>query len=107
LPQVAIICVSEDRLQKIAAAVLSSLGAEAAANVSYHQPDPFIAYLKSLPVPTPVVKKDGVKTRHGYKVKSSAPTLTDEERRQREKLANQTMAESMRTRVKTPSKKNL
>jgi hypothetical protein len=105
LPQVAIICLSEDRLQKIAAAIAGSLGTEAAANVSYHQPDPFIVYLKS--VPMPVVKKNAVKMNRGYKVKSSAPTLTDEERRQREELANKMMAESMRPKIKTPSKKIL
>jgi hypothetical protein len=93
LPQVAIICVSEDRLQKIAAAVLGSLGAEAAARVTYFQPDPFIAHLKTLPVPVP---KDSVTTSRGYKVKRSAPALTEEERRQREELANKMMAEIMR-----------
>jgi hypothetical protein len=93
LPQVAIICVSEDRLQKIAAAASGCLGAEAAAKVAYYQPDQFIAHLKTLPVPVP---KDSVTTSHGYKVKRSAPALTDEERRQREELANKMMAEAMR-----------
>jgi|CZKV01.1.fsa_nt_gi hypothetical protein len=93
LPQVAIICVSEDRLQKIAAAVSGSLGADAAARVAYYQPDQFIAHLKTLPAPVP---KDSATTSHGYKVKRSAPALTDEERRQREELANKMMAEAMR-----------
>ncbi|MEI6196406.1 MAG: type IV secretion system DNA-binding domain-containing protein, partial [Verrucomicrobiota bacterium] len=93
LPQVAIICVSEDRLQKISAAVLGSLGSEVASLVAYYQPDQFIAYLKTLPVPVP---KDSVTTHHGYKVKRSAPKLTVEEQRQREDLANQMMAEAMR-----------
>jgi hypothetical protein len=93
LPQVAIICVSEDRLQKIAAAVSGSLGAEAAARVTYFQPDQFIAHLKTLPVSVP---KDSVTTSHGYKVKRSAPALTEAEQRQREELANKMMAEAMR-----------
>ena len=93
LSQVAVICVSEDRLQKIAAAVAGSLGAEAAARISYHQPDQFIAHLKALPSPVP---KDSVTMKHGYKVKRSAPKLTVEERRQREQVANQMMAEAMR-----------
>ena len=93
LPQVAIICVSEDRLQKIAAAVSASFGADAAARVAYYQPDQFIAHLKTLPVPVP---KESVTTSHGYKVKRSAPALTDEERRQREEIANKMMAEAMR-----------
>jgi hypothetical protein len=101
VPQVAIICVSEDRLQKIAVAVSGSLGAEAAARVAYYQPDPFIAYLKTLPPPqaAPVTKR-------GYRVKRSMPALTDEEQRQREEIANQRMAEAIQQKIKTPSKKN-
>ena len=91
--QVAIICVSQDRLQKIAAAVTGSLGTEAAARVAYYEPDQFIAYLKTLPVPVP---QDAVTTHHGYKVKRSAPKLTAEERRQREDTANRMLAEAMR-----------
>jgi len=95
LPQVAIICVDVERLQKIAAAVSGSLGAEAAARVVYFAPDPFIAYLKTLPVPVP---KDSITTHHGYKVKRSAPKLTVEEQRQREDTANRAMAEAMRSK---------
>ena len=93
VPQVAVICVSQDRLQKIAAAVTGSLGAEASARVAYYEPDQFIAYLKTLPVP---VSLNAVTTHHGYKVKRSAPKLTAEERRQREETANRLMAEAMR-----------
>jgi hypothetical protein len=93
LPQVAIICVSADRLQKIAVAVSDSLGAEAAARVAYYQPDQFIAYLKTVPVEIP---KEKITVRRGYKVKRSAPALTEAEQRQREELANQMMAEAMR-----------
>jgi hypothetical protein len=93
LPQVAVICVSEERLQKIAAAVSGSLGMEAAARVAYYQPDPFIAHLRMLPS---LVPQDSVTTHHGYKVKRSAPNLTVEERRQREDLANRMMAEALR-----------
>lgn len=95
LSEVAIICVSQDRLQKIAAAVSGSLGAEAAARVAYYEPDQFIAHLKTLPVPVP---KDAVTTHHGYKVKRSAPKLTAEERRQREDTATRLMAEAMRSK---------
>lgn len=93
LPQVAIICVDAERLQKIAAAVSGSLGSEAAARVSYHQPDQFITHIKILPVPVP---KDSVTTHHGYKVKRSAPSLTIAERQQREDLANKMLTEAMR-----------
>lgn len=80
-------------MQKIAAAVIGSLGAEASARVSYHQPDPFIAHLKTLPAPEP---KESVSTHHGYKVKRSAPKLTAEELQQREEMTNRVMAEAMR-----------
>lgn len=95
LAQVAIICVSEDRLAKITAAVSGSLGTDAAARVAYYQPDQFIAHLKTVPQPVP---QDSATTHHGYKVKRSAPKLTVEEQRQREDLANQMMAEAMRPR---------
>jgi hypothetical protein len=104
LPQIAVICVSEDRLQKISAAVSGSLGVEAAAPVAYYQPDPFIAYLKKLAPPVP---QDATIMRRGYKVKRSVPALTEEERHQREEVANQTMAEAMRPKVRNPSKKSL
>jgi transcriptional regulator with XRE-family HTH domain len=100
IAQIAIICVSEDRLQKIAAAVSGSLGAEAAAKVSYFQPDQFIARLKTLPPP-----QEAPVTNRGFKVKRSIPALTDAEQRQRENLANQMMAEAMQPSFKTPSKK--
>jgi hypothetical protein len=95
LPQVAIICLDAERLKKIATAVSGSLGPEAAARVEYFEPDPFIAHLKTLPVPVP---KDSVTTHHGYKVKRSAPKLTLEEQRQREDTANRAMAEAMRSK---------
>jgi hypothetical protein len=88
-------------LQKIAAAVSGSLGADAAARVAYFQPDQFIAHLMTLPLPVP---KDSVTTSHGYKVKRSAPALTDEERRQREELANKMMAEATGARSRSGSK---
>ena len=95
LPQVAVICVNADRLQKIATAVSGSLGPEAASRVAYYQPDEFIAYLKKLIVPVP---KDSVTTHHGYKVKRSAPKLTPEEQQQREDLANKMLADAIRPR---------
>ena len=102
VPQVAIVCVSEDRLEKVAAAVLGSLGKESAARVAYYQPDQFIAYLKSLPVPEP---KDSVTTHHGYKVKRSVPKLTLKEQQQREEVAHKMLAETMFSGKSATSKK--
>jgi hypothetical protein len=95
-PKVAVICLDEERLQKIALAVSGSLGPEAAAGVSYRQPDQFIADLKALPVPA---QKDSEATKvRGYKIKRSVPKLTAEEQQQREDIANQMMSEAMRSR---------
>ncbi len=93
IPKVAVICLEEQRLQKIAAAISGSLGSEAATRVSYYLPDQFIADLKTLPLP---VAKDSVTTRQGYRVKRSAPKLTLEEQRQREEISNRVLADASR-----------
>lgn len=100
--KVVMICLDEDRLRKIAAAVSGSLGPEQAAKVTYYQPEPFIAHLISLPVSAP---KDSVTVRRGYKIKRTAPALTADEQRERENLANQMMAEAMQQKHRTHSKK--
>jgi hypothetical protein len=97
LPKVAVICLDEERLRKISNAVSGSLGAELAARVEYFQPDQFIAHLKTLPLPvapTPAA----LKTRRGYKVKSSFSDLSPEEQKQREEMAIQSIAEAMKKR---------
>lgn len=93
LPKVAVICLNEERLKKIASAVSGSLGAELAARVEYFQPDPFIAYLKALKPPAPQASE----TRYGgYKIKRSVPKLSTQEQKQKEDIANRIMAETMR-----------
>src|ERR1043166_2607479 len=94
-PNVAIICVEEERLKKIAAAVSGSLGSEAGANVQYYLPDEFIARLRVLP--PPVAKtQDASASRRGYKIKRSGTNLTSEERNRREDAAIKSIAEVMR-----------
>jgi hypothetical protein len=91
--KVAVICLDEERLRKIDSAVSGSLGAELAARVEYFQPDPFIAYLKTLKPPTPQPSE----TQYGgYKVKRSIPKLSAQEQKQKEDIANRIMAEAMR-----------
>jgi hypothetical protein len=93
LPKVAVICLDEERLRKIAVAVSGSLGSELAGRVEYFQPDPFIAHLKQLKPPTP----QPTETQYGgYKIKRSAPKLSAAERKQKEDIANRVMAEAMR-----------
>ena len=91
--KVAVICLDEERLRKIGSAVSGSLGAELAVQVEYFQPDPFIAYLKTLKPPTPQPSE----TQYGgYKVKRSIPKLSAQEQKQKEDIANRIMAEAMR-----------
>ncbi|HEX4263924.1 MAG TPA: type IV secretion system DNA-binding domain-containing protein [Verrucomicrobiae bacterium] len=97
LTNVVVICLDDERLKKIAAAVSGSLGAESGAGVRYFQPDPFIAYLKSLkpPVAPPMETQYG-----GYKVKLTAPDLSPEELKQKEDIAHRLLSEAMRKKKK-------
>ena len=61
--------------------------------MEYFQPDPFMAYLKTLQPPaTPPSETQYA----GYKVKRSAPKLSAAERKQKEDIAHRAMAETMR-----------
>jgi hypothetical protein len=93
--QVVVICLDEERLRKIASAVSGSLGKKPADRVSYHLPEQFIAYLKTLPPPAPASE-----LRHGYKIKRSTTNLTSEERKQKEAVAIHLIAETMRQKSK-------
>ena len=93
VPKVAVICLDEERLRKIAAAVSGSLGAELAARVEYFQPDPFIAYLKALKPPAPQASEAQY---GGYKIKRSTPKLSAQEQKQKEDIANRIMSDAMR-----------
>ena len=93
LPSVAVICLTEERLQKIRQSVSGSLGAEAARRVEYFQPDPFIAHLKTLQPPTPQPSESEF---NGYKIRRSIPKLSAKEQRQKEDIANSIMADALR-----------
>ena len=95
-PNVAVICVGEERLKRIETAVVASLGPELAARVVYCQPDEFIARLQALPPQVPKAPE----TRRGYKIKRSARDLNPEEQRQREEAAIRSIAEAMRKKSK-------
>jgi hypothetical protein len=93
LPSVAVICLSEERLQKIRQAVSGSMGAEAAERVEYFQPDPFIAHLKALQSPTPQSSEGEF---NGYKIRRSIPKLSAKEQQQKEDISNRIMADALR-----------
>jgi len=93
---VAVICISEERLRKIEAAVTGGLGAKAASQVEYFQPDQFIAHLQALQPPAPPAP-EAPTTRRGYKVRRSVSKLTPEEQIQREKAGVRSIAVVMRS----------
>jgi hypothetical protein len=93
LPAIAVICLNEERLEKIRQAVSGSLGAEAAEHVTYYQPDPFIAYLKMLQSPTP---RPTESKSHGYTIRRSVPKLSAKELQQKEDISNRIMADALR-----------
>lgn len=95
--KVAMICVDEEHLRKIAAAVSSGLGPELSGRVEYFKPDAFIAYLKALPSLQSEPKEKKIA---GYKVKHSLPQLSFAEQKQKEDIAYRTIAEAMRKKSK-------
>jgi hypothetical protein len=92
IPKFAMICEDEKKLKKIATAISNKVEAELAARVEYFQPEPFIEYLKALPVEPP---KKSVKIRRGYKVKHSSSTGSTEEQKAKEESAIRAIADSM------------
>jgi hypothetical protein len=94
---VAMICLDDARLQKIAAAVSGSLGPDVSARMLYLKPDRFIEYLKLLPVPPPQTSE---KTYAGYKVKHSLPKLSQEEQKTKEDLAHKLLSEALKKKKK-------
>ena len=92
IPKFAMICEDEKKLKKIAAAISNKVEVELAARVEYFQPEPFIEYLKALPVEPP---KKSVKIRRGYKVKHSTSTGSTEDQKAKEEAAIRAIADSM------------
>jgi hypothetical protein len=90
---VAMICLDEWRLEKIAAAVSGSLGPEVSGRVVYFKPDAFIEHLKLLPPPAPQTSENKYA---GYKIKHSLPKLSPEEQKAKEDLAHKLLSEAMR-----------
>jgi hypothetical protein len=94
IPKVAVICLDDERLQKIEAAVSGSLGPEPAARVRYFQPDQFIAHLKELPFEVPK-QNDVQEIRHGYRIKRQKVAMTSQEQNLLEAEAIRVMSQTM------------
>ena len=97
--QIAVVCTDEERLRKIATAVEGSLGTETASRISYHQPDAFIAYLRTLR-PSALKPAEIEVRRRGYKIKRVHAKLSPEELKAQEDAALKMIAEAMRRKNK-------
>ncbi len=93
-PSVAVICLSEDRLEKIRAAVVGSLGKETTGGVVFFLPDEFIAHLQSLPLPKPPTPQ-GPKIIKGYKVKHKVAKTPLADQKQSEAASISSIADYM------------
>ena len=93
IPRFAVICSDDKKLRRIAAAISGNVEPELAARVEYFRPEPFIEYLKTLPVEPP---KKSEKIRRGYKVRHSQSTGSREEQKAKEEAAIRAIADSMR-----------
>jgi hypothetical protein len=98
--QVAVIASKLQRLEQIKEAVVADLGDEKSACVGYFTPDIFIDWLKALPVveSLPASSEPTVTMRRGRTVTRKAPTLTPEERRQKEAAHLKMISDVMRER---------
>lgn len=96
---IAVICMEEKRLRKLAAAVSGSLGPDASSRVTYLQPDAFIAHLKTLQPPAPAPPAEP-EVRRGYKIRRTHVQLPPEELKAREAAAIRAIAEAMRKKPK-------
>lgn len=97
---VAVICQGAARLEKIQAAVQSSLGQEVWSNVRYFTPDEFLTQLAevaAVTVPsTSQPASESQTVRRGYQVKRKSAALSPEERQSREQAGITQMASVMK-----------
>ena len=97
--RVAVICQEVARLEKIRAAVQSSLSVEATDGVGYFTPDEFLRELETAATPaqpaSPSLNESPI-VRKGYAVKRQAAALSPEERAAREQAAITQMAKAMK-----------
>jgi hypothetical protein len=96
--RVAVVSLRPKLLVQLAEAVSAALGADAAAKVGYHTPEEFIAELRKLAQshkPRPELPPN-TEVIGNFEVEVEYPTLTPEERKQREEAAIRLIAETMR-----------
>ena len=95
--RIATISLDRKKLVRIERAVARSLSPEVAAKVSYHTPDDFIEYLRSLPTPLP--PPDGVVMHDGLAFTREIANLSEEQAKQAEAIGLQAIVDALR---KTP-----
>jgi hypothetical protein len=99
-PRVAVVSPKPEKLQAIKEALEAGLGAEGAANVSFHTPDELIEELKRIaaeaatkPLPPSIPAESTVR---GYTVRRHKPVFTAEEQRAKEEMAHKVLVETMK-----------
>ena len=99
---VAVVSPKPERLAAIAEAVQAGLDAEAASKVVYCTPDGFIAELRRRAQAMQPCEPPGApdeRTTQGYRVRRRGPALTPAERKAKEDIAIQILAEAMKKKT--------
>lgn len=94
--RVVMISTTQERLQKLSAAISNSLGQEAFARVSFYLPDEFLAYLRGLEVKPMPASAPTTSAEATFKVKRNLVHLGSQEMKAREAEAIRLIAESMK-----------
>jgi hypothetical protein len=98
--KIAIICLSEDRLEKIRQAASGSFGPEISLGCVFVTPDRFIADLQKSFAPPPSQKPEPPPVRRGYSIKRSISTVSKEEQARKEDEAIKAIADVMKAKKK-------
>jgi hypothetical protein len=101
MARVAVVATGRKRLEDIAAAVAGGLGKEAAAKVTYHTPDEFLAELQKLakateaPPPSEPMAKTGKIL--GFEITRNFPKLSAEEQRLNQQAIHEVTLKAIKT----------
>ena len=100
MARVAVVATGRKRLEDIAAAVQGGLGSEAAAKVTYHTPDEFLAELQKLaktteapPSSAPMAKTGKIL---GFEINRNFPKLSPEEQRLNQQAIHEVTQKALR-----------
>lgn len=93
--EVAVVAGTEEKAEKLRAAVLATFGADKAQSVGCYLPDAFIAHLRALPREAPVAPVES-RSRGGRIVRRAFVPISPDDAKAKEEQALKLMAETMR-----------